>query len=151
MKTAKTSLMVMATLLYVWSCTNQTNTEEKRDHSDAGSTTIAPGGLKLNSGEKWLVNEEMRPFIEEAERILNEFVDNKLTDYKTLASKLSEQNSGLIKSCTMKGESHDELHKWLLPHMDLIKSLDQEKDTDRAGTIVHDLRLSFDTYHQYFK
>lgn len=151
MKTVKTSLMVITTLLYVWGCTNQTKTEGKSDHSDAGSTTIAPGGLKLNSGEKWLVNEEMKPFIEEAERILYEFVDDKSTDYKALASKLSEQNSGLIKSCTMKGESHDELHKWLHPHMELIQSLEQESDSHRAETIVRNLKVSLETYHQYFK
>jgi hypothetical protein len=76
--------------------------------------------IELNNGEKWKVNAEMIPHILEGEEILAKY-DN--TDYKTLAKQLKEKNSGLIKSCTIEGKSHDELHKWLHPHIELITTL----------------------------
>lgn len=107
--------------------------------------------IELNNGEKWLVNEEMKPFILEAENILTEYINNNLSDYKTLAEQLKEKNSGLIKSCTMKGESHDELHKWLYPHIELIESLSKAESTEEASEIIANLQASFLTYNQYFQ
>ena len=51
----------------------------------------------------------------------------------------------------MKGESHEELHKWLHPHMQLIEELAQAKDSDEADPIIRDLEDSFNTYDSYFQ
>ena len=32
----------------------------------------------------------------------------------------------------MKGKAHDELHKWLLPYIDLVKELSEAKDETEA-------------------
>lgn len=93
----------------------------------------------------------MKPFILEAENILTEYINNNLSDYKTLAEQLKVKNSGLIKSCTMKGESHDELHKWLYPHIELIESLSKAESTEEASEIIANLQASFLTYNQYFQ
>lgn len=119
-------------------------TQQQHQHDDEQT-------ISLNNGEKWFVNEEMKPFILEAENILTEYINNNSTDYKTLAVQLKKKNSGLIKNCTMKGESHDELHNWLHPHIDLIKKLEQEEDAGNAPSIVKELVKSFETYHQYFQ
>ena len=68
-----------------------------------------------------------------------------------MATQLKEKNNGLIKSCTMNGESHDELHKWLYPHIELIESLSKAESTEAASEIVADLQASFSTYNQYFQ
>ena len=107
--------------------------------------------LKLNSGVKWVVNEEMKPFILEAESILNQHIKSQSQDYQALAAQLKEKNSGLIKSCTMKGESHDELHKWLHPHIELIESLSNAETAEEANKIITHLQTSFSTYNQYFQ
>lgn len=125
---------------------NQTEVAEQNNHHHDDEQTI-----RLNNGEKWLVNEEMKPFILEAENILTEYINNNLSDYKTLAEQLKEKNSGLIKSCTMKGESHDELHKWLYPHIELIESLSKAESTEEASEIIANLQASFLTYNQYFQ
>lgn len=138
-------------LFFVWGCGNQTKTDMKDDHSGHQNHTPDSVGIKLNHGEKWLVNNEMKPFVQESEAILNEYLDKKKTDYQVLSMQLKEKNTGLIKSCTMDGESHEELHKWLHPHMELIKALEQEKDTEKAQTLIQDLKKSFETYHLYFQ
>lgn len=143
----------VASSLLLFSCGNSTNeqankqaeTQEKHHQDDESKA------LQLNSGEKWVVNEEMKPFILKAEGILNQYLESESQDYQTLAAQLKEENSGLIKSCTMKGESHDELHKWLYPHIELIESLSKAESTEQANKIVTDLQASFSTYNQYFQ
>ena len=114
MKSIKIITIIFAASLFMLGCNNQTITKnsesQEYNHSDSEQ-------IKLNNGEKWLVNEEMKPFILEAETILIEFIESGSSNYTTLAAKLKEKNTGLIKSCTMKGEGHEELHKWLHPHI----------------------------------
>lgn len=146
------TLTIGSFLLY--GCGNSTNEKSNNNRETATHQQNQQDDeqtIRLNNGEKWLVNEEMKPFILEAENILTEYINNNLSDYKTLAEQLKEKNSGLIKSCTMKGESHDELHKWLYPHIELIESLSKAESTEEASEIIANLQASFLTYNQYFQ
>ena len=127
----------MVTLLVV-SCNQLTNHQH-----NSGEVSI-----ELDNGKKWKVNTEMTPFITSGEQILNEF-DGK--DYKALAKQLKEKNNGLIKSCTMNGKSHDELHKWLHPHLQLVDALSKAKNEQEAEEVISELKKSFTTYNTYFQ
>ncbi|WP_020537301.1 hypothetical protein [Lewinella cohaerens] len=127
------SIAVLVTL-FVTSCMNSNSSE---------NAVIA-----LNNGQKWEVNTEMTPYILDAEKMLNESDSN---DYATLAKRLKEQNDGLIKSCTMNGESHDELHKWLHPHIQLVEALSKAKNQQEAEKTIAQLKESFQTYNTYFQ
>lgn len=151
----KLILTIAASSLLLYSCGNSSNeksnnqtvaVEQNEHHQENDSEAI-----KLNSGEKWVVNDEMKPFIIEAEEILNKYIESQSKDYLTLANQLKEENSGLVKSCTMKGESHDELHKWLHPHIELIESLSKAESAEQASKIITDLQTSFSIYNQYFQ
>lgn len=109
------------------------------------------GDINLNNGEKWKVNSEMTPHIEKGSEILNAFISQHDKDYLKLAESLKEQNEALIQSCTMKGESHDELHKWLHPHMELIEELANAKDFNEAEPVITKLENSFKTFHNHFQ
>lgn len=149
MRKIRFGLLVIVVYLLTISCGNHINTDE--NHSSRQKNESATGIINLNNGERWMVNEEMQPFIRKSERVLDEYDKSESSDYKTLAVQLKKQNSALIKSCTMKGESHDELHKWLHPHMELIEALEQAENLDEAEAIVSKLEKSFETYHQYFQ
>lgn len=144
------STIVLSTILM--SCGNtsnekskeQTESQEEQHQDEEGESIV------LNNGEKWLVNDEMKPHILEAETVLNEYTKKGSNGFTTLATQLKEKNSGLIKSCTMKGESHDELHKWLYPHIQLIDSLAKAENVEDANAIINQLKSSFRTYHNYF-
>ena len=129
-------------------CKNNANHNHDQTHSDAA---ISEPTIELNNGIKWIVNTEMKPYLIESENILNTYIANGSTDYKTLANELTDKNSGLIKSCTMDGKSHDELHKWLHPHMALIESLQDADNADAADKIINDLKSSFELYNQHFQ
>lgn len=140
-------------VLLCWSCQNpeepasQTTPAaptEHHHHSDSGA-------LVLNNGEKWVVNEEMKPFVSKGEELVNTYIRDSQTDYKVLAGELKEQNTQLIQSCTMTGKSHDELHKWLYPHLELVKELAQAPDADKAAGVTQKLEKSYREYHEHFQ
>lgn len=108
-------------------------------------------GLRLNDGKKWEVNDEMKPHIEKGRELLSEFIASADTNFIKLAEDLDGQNRALIMSCTMKGEAHDELHKWLYPHMELIEDLSAAENFDEAEVLVKDLDRSFRAYGDYFQ
>lgn len=106
--------------------------------------------MELDNGKKWKTNAEMLPFINEQEKLLKAFDDEK-DDYKVLAAKMNAANEKLIKSCTMKGKSHDVLHLWLTDHMKNIDLLSKATTQQEAEKIAESLEHSMETYHQYFE
>lgn len=131
--------------------TEQSATDEHANHeAEEKSDDHAEGvKLELNNGAKWPVNNEMKPFITETESQLNAYKPE-TGDYKMLATNLSTSNDNLVKSCTMTGVPHDNLHAWLAPHMKEIEKLKNAKDREHANKIVGELKESMDEYHQYF-
>jgi hypothetical protein len=119
--------------------------------SACGNQSHGQEKIELNNGKKWAVNEEMKPHIEQGRVILNTYLTNGDTDHEKLANDLKEQNSKLIKSCTMEGKSHDELHKWLHPHIELLKELSKAETPDEVTKVTEQLKASYDLYDQHFE
>ena len=128
-------IFIWVSILFLTACNSNSDTSD----------------LTLNNGEKWKVNTEMKPHIEKGNEILTAYLVQKNTNYQKLAEDLISQNNSLIKSCTMKGESHDELHKWLNPHMGMIKDLSNANDLKEAELIVTQIEQSFNIYKGYFE
>ncbi len=140
-------------IMLLWSCNNSTEkstahqeTENHAEHHHDESSEA----IELNNGEKWLVNEEMKPFVLKGEELVNTYIQDEKTDYKTLTEQLKDQNSQLIKSCTMNGKSHDELHKWLHPYLEIVKALENETDATKANETILQMQHSYQQYHEYF-
>lgn len=142
-------------IMFLWSCNNSNKTSKTLQEAETENHTenhqaVNAGTIELNNGEKWLVNEEMKPFVLKGETLVNTYIQKDQTDHKALAEQLKEQNSLLIKSCTMTGKSHDELHNWLHPHLKIVKNLEDETDTEKANDIVLQLQNSYQEYHEHF-
>jgi hypothetical protein len=75
----------------------------------------------------------------------------KQKNYKSLSEKLQSNIDLLTSNCTMKGKAHDELHKWLLPYIDLVKELSEAKDPTEAEKQFQNIQTSFNTFNQYFQ
>ncbi|PKR81831.1 hypothetical protein CW751_00380 [Brumimicrobium salinarum] len=125
---------------------NEKQAADEHDHHHDNGEEIS-----LNEGEKWEINEEMEPYVRKGEDYLKEYVKSQGEDYEMLAKNIEAQNKELISSCTMKGESHDELHKWLHPHLELTKKLAVATNQEEANDVIKHLLASYDTFHQYFK
>jgi hypothetical protein len=152
MKVTIYGILMLSTILLTVSCNNQSSTDNKEEtHAPHDHQHDEMSGIAMNQGQKWMVNEEMKPYIQRAQNHLNQYFESNSTDFKILANNLKTENTGLIKSCTMDGQSHDELHKWLEPHMALIKDLENAENLEEANDVLSQLKASFETYNQYFQ
>lgn len=105
--------------------------------------------LRLNHGDKWMVNDETHVGISKMDSIIKSFKLNSQKDYVVLGKNLSNQTSFVIKNCTMKGESHDQLHVVLVPMLDEISILKEiGNDSEEA---LHILESLIAEYFEYFK
>ncbi len=150
----KKEFWIFVISLLLFGC-NQTQDNEKNNSSPANTEAHhqaeLPEAIELNNGQKWLMNQEMKPIIDAGENILNDYTVSHSNDYKTLAAQLKEKDDALIKSCTMKGKSHEELHKWLHPHLELVDALANAGNEQQANDLINQLKQSFQTFHQYFQ
>ncbi len=123
----------------------QQETEQQNPH-DTGDLSI-----ELNKGEKWKVDDNMMVIIREMEQEVNNFAAASQQDYPALAGKLQGQIEELTSNCTMKGKAHDELHKWLLPYIDLVNELSEAQSKDVAAGKFEAIQSSFKIFNKYFQ
>ena len=81
---------------------------------------------------------------------VNLFKKSETKDYKLLAKKLQENIESLTSNCTMTGKAHDELHKWLLPYIDLVTDLSDVSDKTSEMKNYENIEASFKTFNQFF-
>jgi hypothetical protein len=106
--------------------------------------------LVLNQGGKWKVNTEMLPHLLRMEDRLRTFEQSKEKDFKDFGEKSQQDLDLLIASCTMKGESHEQLHKWLIPHIQLVKDMAVVENSVDGSKLFKEMEHSFNTFNEYF-
>jgi 50S ribosomal subunit-associated GTPase HflX len=141
--------------MFLFSCDNTSNekskeqtetvTHEEHLHNNEMQT------IELNNGEKWKVDANMITHIRNMENDIIAVSNVERKDYKSLAEKLQSNIDLLTSNCTMKGKAHDELHKWLLPYIDMVKELSEAKDETKASKQFENIQISFTTFNQYFQ
>jgi len=121
--------------------------ESEHQHTDSDS-------IQLNDGAKWKVVPEMMGYIRNMESDINHFAENKHTELKEflqLGASLQKNVDLLTSSCTMEGKAHDELHKWLLPYIDMVDKLNAAKKIDEAFSTFEEIRTSYIVFNRYFE
>ena len=146
------TLFIMS--LFIFSC-NDTSTvidnTEKNQVADTHGILHSEEPITLNNGEKWTVNEEMMIHVRSMENEVNTFKSKKIEDYAVLAKKIETHIDELVSGCTMKGQSHDELHKWLMPFIDSNKAFSESKTEQEFATNLEKIKTSLITFNNYFK
>ncbi len=153
MKKIAISLTVIS--LFLFSCSyisnekskeqTETVTHKEHQHNDEMQN------IELNNGEKWKVDTNMITHIRNMENDIISFSTVEKKDFKLLSKKLQANIDLLTSNCTMKGKAHDELHKWLLPYIDMVKKLSEVKDETEATKQFENIQNSFTTFNQYFQ
>ena len=138
---------IALSIFFLFSCNNKAKTEtnepvatEEHQHSDDEA-------IQLNEGKKWKVDENMMAHIRTMEKDIASFDNSKPENYPVLAADLKKNLDLLTSNCTMKGQAHDELHKWLLPFLDLADNFSKDKSAEQFAEIQN----SFKTFNQYFE
>ncbi|MBK7231288.1 MAG: hypothetical protein IPH93_03195 [Saprospiraceae bacterium] len=153
---SKTLIIIISVIsLFLFRCSNTSNKKSneqtltashEEQHRDDESESI-----ELNNGEKWKVDANMITHIRNMENNVISFAKVEQKDYKSLSEKLQSNIDLLTSNCTMKGKAHDELHKWLLPYIDLVKELSETKNETEASKQFQNIQTSFTTFNQYFQ
>jgi hypothetical protein len=150
----KITLSLALISLFLFSCSNTSNEKSKQQTKavthEEHQHNVEVQTIELNNGEKWKVDANMIPHIRNMENDVISFAKVKQKDYKNLAKKLQSNIDLLTSNCTMKGKAHDELHKWLLPYIDLVKELSEAKDETKEEKQFQKIENSFITFNQYF-
>ena len=74
-----------------------------------------------------------------------------LNDFNKLGASLQKNIDLLTSNCTMEGKAHDELHKWLLPYIDMVDKLNKSKNNDEALHTFQEIGASYKTFNIYFE
>lgn len=159
----KTKIIILALATFAFSCgenheenhdnhanhetheATENHQEEEHHHAKEGDV------LKLNGEEKWVVNEEMMVNVRNIEKEVTSFSGTTMEDYAKLSKGLKTSISQITSSCTMTGESHDELHKWLLPHIEMVNEFADVQTVDNASVHYDHIKESFVTFNTFFK
>lgn len=145
-------LLIAASSLLWMSCGNNapstpavSNETEHHDHADRSS-------IELDNGHKWKVDAPMMEYIRIMEKEVHTSNLTAQKDYPALAKILETQVDNLTSNCTMTGKSHDELHKWLLPFIDMVKAFDEVSGNPaEAEKHLKEIDASFDMFNLYFE
>jgi hypothetical protein len=111
--------------------------------------------IELDNGKKWKVDDHMLAWIRQIETDVYDFTADTQTQtlkmYHELASNISTNLDSLTSNCTMTGKAHDELHKWLLPFLDLSDHFSASETLKEADSIYHSISASFMEFNIYFE
>ncbi|MFB5946428.1 hypothetical protein [Albibacterium profundi] len=103
--------------------------------------------VKLDNGEKWIANIETNEGIDNMLAMVKKEKSKETPDYVMLKERLDKEFNVLLEKCTMTGESHDQLHNYLLPLKAKIDKLDPNSSKEAIKEIENHLL----TYYGYFK
>jgi hypothetical protein len=147
-------ITVALSSLLLFSCNNESKEmpvmkEEKTQESGHHHHDLT--AIELNNGEKWTVDKDMMAHIGNMEKDLVALGKNVEKDYAVLSKKLLANSELLTSNCTMTGKAHDELHKWLLPYIDLVGELEAAENEVKAVEFFKEVEHSFHTFNKYFK
>ncbi|HET8804084.1 MAG TPA: hypothetical protein VFM72_05860, partial [Aequorivita sp.] len=107
--------------------------------------------IKLDGGNKWQSNIETNDGVDKMLKLINASNPITVEDYHNLASKLNDEKNVLVKNCTMKGASHDNLHIFLHPLIEKIEALGTVSTTEEGSKIITSIIENLEGYYNYFQ
>ena len=103
----------------------------------AGEPPSGSHGLVLNGAEKWQMDDHTRSmFTQMVQRLEGSDLESAtVTELKESGSLLRKDIDELIAGCTMEGEAHDVLHKYLVAYIPSVDALSKSGDSESAEAV----------------
>lgn len=140
---------LMCVLFVLNSCKN---VEEKPSENSINSVEEIYNNnedLLLNNGLKWQANPETTQGVMAMLEHLQAFRNLGLEDYNQLRTDLEDEFKMIFEKCTMKGESHNQLHNYLYPMRDYFSDLSKDHNTAEKAFVA--LEAYVPQYFDYFE
>lgn len=155
-------LAVAVIMGLAYSCNNPAKEEENQTPVTQSDTLTQENvhehpesdSIESNNGAKWTVVPDMMKHIRTMESDINHFAETThtgLDEFLKLGASLQKNIDLLTSNCTMTGKAHDELHKWLLPYIDMVDKLNNSKSKDEAAKMFEEIKESYTTFNNYFE
>lgn len=156
------TLTAFALALFTLGCTNNTSeTTEAHDHHadnpagedhdhanadhDHAEAEASIPEVALDNGKRWIANAETTEGIAKMSALITNY-DPATGDAKALKVGLEEEFALIFERCTMTGESHNQLHNYLLLIHKEMADIDLSTKEDRD-----ELQAYLGTYGKYFE
>ncbi|MFK8044771.1 MAG: hypothetical protein AB8B72_04710 [Crocinitomicaceae bacterium] len=113
--------------------------------------TKTPHDLEKNDGRKWKISKGMEKPLKKIKKLVKSYEGTELVDYQLLGDAIGKQTNKVISNCKMSGQAHDELHKWLLPFLDLKEALVMTSSPEGGEAILEHIKIELHILDDYFK
>lgn len=118
-------------------------------HHEEHGQQVSP--VSLNNGKKWIANAETTEGINKMTALMTKFTHQpKADDYRSLKVNMETEFNLILQKCTMTGEAHEQLHKYLIPMTELFKKLNSE-DMEVCLKAFDELKQHLTEYGNYFQ
>jgi hypothetical protein len=152
------TLSVLSIAIFIIACDeSKESTEPSVNHEHVVSENVEVNAhdeiadeLHLHGTEKWKVSEHMMAHIQKVDSLILNYSDAEMNGV-TLATQIDEQLVMVTQTCDMKGESHAQLHLWLLPFWNLVDQLKESSSAEQEEQLLSDMTKSMLEYHTYFE
>lgn len=106
--------------------------------------------IQLDAGTQWQANDETTEGIQNMAEMIENSTASGAEDLRQLGHSLNKEKNLLIKRCTMKGPSHDNLHIYLEPLINKISLLMEVKTVEKGEQLVSEITDHLNAYQNYF-
>lgn len=144
--------------VFIYGCKNTASNEEIKQQDTVVTEEVLQAEVQevilLDNGKKWVVVPEMMVFIKNIENAVDEFSKNEnpsFKEYQNLSKGIAKNLEELTSNCTMTGQAHDELHKWLVPFLDLSAEFSKCANQQEAEKVYSKIKESFKEFVIYFE
>ncbi|AMC11455.1 hypothetical protein Lupro_09340 [Lutibacter profundi] len=153
-KIIKTTLVLLITITTI-SCGNKSEKKEadskKIEQTEEQQHSSSENSIQLNNGNPWMANIETTQGIANMKKLMDNFSKKENSEaYTQLKSSLEKEFGTIITACTMEGESHNQLHNYLVPMKDYFEGL-ASKDILKCKKTYNELNKHLAEYSTYFK
>jgi len=107
--------------------------------------------ISLNNGTKWEANPETTEGANNMLQSINKVNPNRIQEFQELGAKLNDEKNYIVKKCTMKGASHDNLHVFLYPLIKKIDNLMAVTSVAEGSKITADIETHLEAYQRFFQ
>lgn len=129
--------------------------EVKEEHYNDEASNVYENAwaneIVMNNGSKWQADSKTNEGVQRIQNTIKTQTTSTLEEYHKLAELLNDDKNNVVKNCTMKGASHDNLHVWLLPLIAKIEALSDTKTVEDAAKIKHSIEENVNGYSTYFQ
>jgi len=149
MRHLKTGMLLLLLIGLTTACKQQDENKSSSQEPTKTESHQSDEELRLNNGKKWMANSETTSGMLAMQKLISEFKETDNKEYSKLKTQLEQEFSLVIEKCTMKGESHDQLHNYLYPLKTYFSALDKDKES--AKEAFSKIESYIPVYFEYFE